>query len=972
MSIERLNFGKKPSIEKEFIPEQEKILRSKLEEFGLNIENLKEIEGFNNLSYGQKLLVLENLKQLTLGRIQEEALEKYKTKTTEAKFLGRVWLAVSKKYQIAKLEKTTASEIVKGGMEAHKRVLQQLVNGIKEIGLEVEERNGKLEIQYAVFENLSPEEKKIVDNFNKIANEFSRMPYEWGLKTATKEEQARYYELKKQYEEANAQILKLRLKKNNNDLQEASLYINDIRGKVELNQFFTAHPEVEEQLQKIREKKTWLKALSNVVTERGIYATAGFITRSITTSLIGLAGIPLAAAGMGGWMARKRAKETLIEREKMARRGVKDISKEARNFVEAENLIKKIDTLIQKIESEENLERKKQLCESLSTRVFYTQDKIEKGLVIFGTEEERLKNQIEIIQKLSKARVYVVNYLGIEGRAPTELEKRLEKFLEFREKKISKTQREYIIRETAKGAFLGAGFALAGYALRHFASEWFNWKKPPEIISKASAAEIKKEIGMPTPIPKDNLEYLPIGKRGPEGAIIDYFKQNPEVAKNFGWNPQKHPSLEEWAGKKAHLLWLEEAKEALKKPETLETLKKLGYSPDLKGYEEMMTRIGKGYVEIDPNTGKIELREMEYLRKLKPKVRIEEVGRGPQVFEETPEGPQIFEEVPQKPQIFEEPSLSPKNFDSNLYNFATALDEKWDLIKNLKLKSISGPMAKEVLGKLGDPQIYIENKTEISLRNDDVIVIKNAYKEGFDLLVNFDKEKFAQGIISGKIGVDGPGGWDKFVRGTVLGIGRTSPDAPLTFDNLQEAKTYILEYEKESMKALEEGIKRTVGGLETEHPPEVSTEHPPEIPKGPQVFEEKLEGPQVFEEKPKGPSVEEIKPSLDTESIKYFDNLSQEKIPLGAKIDKIIEDIKTGKISIDSFERYYLSKVGAKTFSPELKHNLEMNFKILLGERTPEVEEFIKEHPVYQGPPKKAEFAARRVIEILFLRATRK
>ena len=139
--------------------------------------------------------------------------------------------------------------------------------------------------------------------------------------------------------------------------------------------------------------------------------------------------------------------------------------------------------------------------------------------------------------------------------------------------------------------------------------------QPEALISETSpavAAEIKPEV-------------LTIGARGPEGAIIDYFRENPDIAvKKFGCPEELYgpngeitdlDKFNEWAGGKAHRLWLEDAKEALNKPEMLEQLKKLGYSPDDKGYAQMMHRIGKGSVELDFKTGKIDLvNDTEYLK----------------------------------------------------------------------------------------------------------------------------------------------------------------------------------------------------------------------------------------------------------------------------------------------------------------------------------------------------------------------
>jgi len=151
------------------------------------------------------------------------------------------------------------------------------------------------------------------------------------------------------------------------------------------------------------------------------------------------------------------------------------------------------------------------------------------------------------------------------------------------------------------------------------------------IQAEAAPEEIKPEI-------------LPIGERGPEGAIIDYFRDNPEIAvEKFGCPSelvkdgtiQDLDKFNEWLSKKAHLLWLEDTKEALAKPETLEQLKKLGYSPDFEGYTQMMHHIGKGRVELDLQTGKINLVEMEYL-----KTRIPPTPETPEI-PPTPETPPL-------------------------------------------------------------------------------------------------------------------------------------------------------------------------------------------------------------------------------------------------------------------------------------------------------------------------------------------
>ncbi|MEK7122014.1 MAG: hypothetical protein AAB807_00370, partial [Patescibacteria group bacterium] len=618
------------------IAEQEKKISAIFKEFGIEQKDLKEIEKFNQLSYGQKLLVAENLKQLTFGRIQEEAALKYRENTTKSKFLGRVWKTISKKYQIAKLEKTTAEEIVKGGIKTHKETLEQLINGQRETGLEVIEKEGKLEIQYAAgFKDLSPEEQKLVENFNKIATKFSQIPDEWRFKSANKKDRGKYKEILGQYEKTKGQLLELILKQNNNNEIEAGLYFNNIDHEVALNQFLNTYPEVEEQLQKIKDKAPLRKVLSDIVTERGLYFAAGAVTRSVTMNLFGLIGMPLAAAGLGGFLAGKRAKETLIEEEKMMRRGGertrKKISKEEKkNIIKATGINQRFDRLIGQIESAVDEKKRKELLGRLETYADATEARIVKGWINYGKTSERLKNQLDLIQACSRARVCLVSN---EKEVKNALKINIEEILNLREKNISKKQRDYILKQAVKGALWGATFALAGYALRHFAGEWFISEKTkviePPIGPKTVSAPPAEIAGTAEVMPEkavsmaEIMEKLPIGKRGPEGAMIDYFKSNPEMAKKFGWDGVK--DLKDWAGTKAHQLWLEDAQEALKNPEIINKLKSLGYSQDIDGYDQMMRRIGKGFVELDPKTGKMDLAEgVEYLKAVKsPEAPVE-------------------------------------------------------------------------------------------------------------------------------------------------------------------------------------------------------------------------------------------------------------------------------------------------------------------------------------------------------------
>lgn len=476
------------------------------EKLGIKKSDLENnIEGFSGLSDGQQLLVLENLKQLNLGRIQEEAAVKYRKNTAESKFLGRIWKGISKKYQIAKLEKNKAEEIVKGGATIHGETLRQLVNGMKEFGPGVEIKAGKLEIQYASgFENLTQDQQKQVAEFNNIATQFSKIPYEWSLGTANKKDRKIYEETKEKYENAKSNILNLRLEGlkteeinkierkfieadavgviENRVKKDAMLYVNDIEMKVKLNQFLNSNPDVEKQLQNIKDEKLWLLTLANVITERGIYAGAGFLTRTATISLIGLAGAPLAAAGMGGFLARKRGKETLRERNVLARKGIEDKSKEAKDFVDAQYIHESIDFLINELEKESlDADKKDEVIRSLKFHIEDAKNKIEDGTINYGEKKNRLVNQYELIKKISEGAVQI-EYNGINNKKYQKDIEVIGEFLKKQDKTISAAQKKYLRNQMIRGAIISAGFATIGVGIRHFGEALGWWGGPKEAI----------------------------------------------------------------------------------------------------------------------------------------------------------------------------------------------------------------------------------------------------------------------------------------------------------------------------------------------------------------------------------------------------------------------------------------------------------------------------------------------------------
>jgi len=459
---------------KEIDPED--YLKKKFEFFGLTHEDIvKEVPEFNGLSQGKQLLVLENLQQLTLGRVHEEAQDKYRADVQKSKFLVRIWKGVSKHLQVRKLEKATSKELLQGGIEAHGTVLKELTDLTQDMPeVEVQE-DGKLAIGYASeFKNATPREQRAVRTFNQAANEFARMPEEWSFSTASKKEQKQYRAAEEEYDYAKYDLLfeKERSYGKSEKAEELAMaYVNEAEFSMRMNQFLNTHPDVEKQLQSIKNERALTKAVKDIFMERTGLFVGGAVVRSFTISTLGWIAAPIVGAGVGAWRGKAMAEETLTEREKAARKGVKDTSNEAKNIIDADKAADKLEKQTKKLitaySSKEEVANEKELA-SLKARIEYARDKVNEGRVNYGSQEHRLRNRYNLLKNIAIAESMFYMHGG-DATVKSQLDERLDSFLAHKEQKITKAQASYMRKQMLKGASYGAGFALAGAGIRHLA-----------------------------------------------------------------------------------------------------------------------------------------------------------------------------------------------------------------------------------------------------------------------------------------------------------------------------------------------------------------------------------------------------------------------------------------------------------------------------------------------------------------------
>ena len=430
--------------------------------FNLNKGELENIENFKDLTDGQKELVLENLKQISLGDIKKEAIEKYRNEKDKAGFLGKIGRGVFKRFFVAEAEKETAQDFLEGGIEKHGEVISEISKNIKESGLDGHWEINGFSVDYAGnpnnFKNLIGAEKKEVAEFNKIAGKMANMKTEWVYGKENKE----FSKIKTEYESAKNNLLKLESIETGSD-GEAAMAVAEIDRRVYMNQWINASPDAAKELEQISSQWTWMRALKNVAIERGSYTAMGYAGRTFAVGVLSWAAAPLVAAGMGGWIARKRAIENLKEEAKAATGGGEKKMKrkgdiDMLNIVDAKILAKNIERLSVQIDTAPE-EEKDKLLQLMNSRLLYTRMKMNKGLVNFGEGKEKLQSQYALLEKFTKADVeYNLN----QPEVKTALDARLEQFTAYKKGKVN----DYVKKEMIKGAAMGAGFALLGSAIR--------------------------------------------------------------------------------------------------------------------------------------------------------------------------------------------------------------------------------------------------------------------------------------------------------------------------------------------------------------------------------------------------------------------------------------------------------------------------------------------------------------------------
>lgn len=465
------------------------------------INEKKENTVFKELNPIQQSIVLQETRKIILDKIETEAIKQdraEKNKTPYEKNAGifkKIFSTIGNipektnrnlfgNYYLAKIKKNLAEEYLHG--EEFEKIKAEVAQRVKEEGIDGQVlENGKISINFLrenMLINSTEEEKEILNNFNKSANEIILYSYEQENKDKKDEIWAKSMNFKNNKNNALEAIFQNQIK-NGLSEKEAIEYATSIIAKTEtqvtVNRFFEQHPEAEKELEEMsKEPSFWKNMLGSFVNkQKGINFAIGGTIRATTASAIGAWTAPLAGLAIGGLMGYKKSVKGIQEDDFLGKMGENQSKKTDKNFREIidesnpnAGLAQKLNNLSERISQEKEENKKAELIRMLENRIAFTMNKLSREEVSFGTGLNRVVLQNELANSLAKAealKFISITELENKNTKPEktygEVSDRVYDFLKTKDRLIKKTRNWKIAKDTAMGAVMGAVFAEIGY-----------------------------------------------------------------------------------------------------------------------------------------------------------------------------------------------------------------------------------------------------------------------------------------------------------------------------------------------------------------------------------------------------------------------------------------------------------------------------------------------------------------------------
>lgn len=566
----------------EIISKDSEIWEQDIKTFKLDLEALLP-PSFNYLTEEQKIKVLQDSKRRIVDIVKSDAQIQYSEDLKERmqENIGEKWKHKGKLMTgIRSLKTSIKSSFTKERdlKNTENEVYLKLINsaeGKKLIAEDLELLVDKTNEQFAYIgynslkgeqapmvshisnidtRNLTDEEYHEVLNFDRYANEFAQMPYEWGQEKRKKYwgNRKKYDDAKANYEKAKAKVLEIKEKEG--DREKALVEILKADNEIKMEQLLNTHPEFEKVLRDFEKTSGWKEKFKTAgstintlsgknMINRGLVA-GGALIRTGANILPWLAGAgtgvatlssAIAAPVVGGvagyWRGKFRAKETLSERQKLARHGQKDESTEKVAMADVARLTERLQDMINEIELA-TPEKKAKKIANLAVRIEHTMGKVEKGQVNFGDAKVSLVNQFNLVNTLNEAvALREINSPEMSVEVKNRIDIMLKTVGEGVAKRTSSAQNKFITKQAWKGAALGAGLAGIGYGVRWLSEhvgflkgELSDSTKSPEITNTNKNNVGNNVANKSTTTPKTTQtqtadEVVPVAPKSVEGFV---------------------------------------------------------------------------------------------------------------------------------------------------------------------------------------------------------------------------------------------------------------------------------------------------------------------------------------------------------------------------------------------------------------------------------------------------------------------
>lgn len=499
----------------------------------------EKIVRFSDLTEGQQLLLLENLKDFALDNAEEQALKNFteeeKEKYSNAGFIKKAFLSYTKSYRRAadttQIEKDILEkpELDRG---TYTEVLREMLGAASEAP-EADWRDGKLQVNFISekdFQGL-PGAKEKVKEYNDTIARFVGVPYEWAY-SKNEKEQKQYQEAKESYAKVRTELGWLAYEQEEGGGDVLS-FVASLDKKVQFSQLFSTHPDVEKAFADTKDQKAWWEGVKAIAKEKGTLMALGRTLSTIGAGVAvsvgsGLFAAPLAlalAGGFGGgalsggiigrYMAGKRARQEVEDKKKLAEIGVLDASNEkefraAREEKEGVEvgigLADKLGYAAERVLGAETAEEKEQLLKVLADRMHYTEKKMSMDVVSFGEGAEGFRGRYELLSALAKAETL----FGMsEPETNEKVEKKIDELLGAQEERIEtaeeKLKSEKMRQGMKYGIILGGTFGTLLSSIAHAHGGTVADAQPATPAPSTNNTLLETVAPRTSAIPKDTL-----------------------------------------------------------------------------------------------------------------------------------------------------------------------------------------------------------------------------------------------------------------------------------------------------------------------------------------------------------------------------------------------------------------------------------------------------------------------------------